>query len=169
MNTKVDQPSKTDGPPHPYLAELMAMKEQSLKELAKIENPHLYRFLWLRTFHQPIDLRISIGPNGTASLVIKMASGSGGYGIGQIVVDKSRDLSKRKVAAFLKYLDEADFWNIAPLDRSEMGCDGAQWTLEGLKEGKYHFVDRWCPEDGAFRKAALFLVKQSKLKIKEIY
>ena len=42
-------------------------------------------------------------------------------------------------------------------------------VIEGVKKGKYHMVDRWCPEEGAFREAALLLIKLSRLKIDEIY
>lgn len=29
--------------------------------------------------------------------------------------------------------------------------------MEGARGGQYHVVDRWSPDDGPFRKAALFL------------
>jgi len=40
---------------------------------------------------------------------------------------------------------------------------------EGVKKGKYHIVDRWCPEEGVYREAALYLIKLSRLKIDKIY
>ena len=77
-------------------------------------------------------------------------------------------LSKNTVKTFLSLLKNADFWNLAAKDDTQ-GLDGAQWIIEGVKNGKYHIVDRWRPEKGPFREAALFLVKHSKLKIDRAY
>jgi hypothetical protein len=37
--------------------------------------------------------------------------------------------------------------------------DGARWILEDVRDGKYHLVDRWSPDTGTFREAALLLVQ----------
>jgi hypothetical protein len=65
-------------------------------------------------------------------------------------------------------LEKADFWNMTP-NELPRGLDGANWIIEGAKKGKYHIVDRWSPEDGPFREAALYLINLSKLKIDKIY
>jgi hypothetical protein len=59
-------------------------------------------------------------------------------------------------------------WNM-PIKDCNMGRDGAQWLIEGVWKGRYHIVDRWTPEKGAFREAALYLIRLSKLNISEIY
>jgi hypothetical protein len=59
-----------------------------------------------------------------------------------------------------------------PVDpQAKRGFDGAQWILEGVKDQKYHVVDRWTPRDGAFREACLYLLKLSQIGIspKEVY
>ena len=33
------------------------------------------------------------------------------------------------------------------------GVDGAQWLVEGIKDGRYHLVDRWSPTDGPVRQS----------------
>jgi hypothetical protein len=59
---------------------------------------------------------------------------------------------------FRQLLDMAEFWT-APTEEENgtVGCDGAQWIMEGAKGGQYHVVDRWSPDEGPYRKAALFL------------
>jgi hypothetical protein len=62
------------------------------------------------------------------------------------------------VDIFLKLLGQADFWKAPTEEKSDaVGEDGAQWIVEGVKDGQYHVVDRWSPEEGPYRKAALFL------------
>jgi hypothetical protein len=58
----------------------------------------------------------------------------------------------------LELLNKAQFWT-APTEQEAdgVGCDGAQWIMEGVKTSQYHVVDRWSPKEGPYRKAALFL------------
>ena len=42
------------------------------------------------------------------------------------------------------------------------GLDGAEWIIEGHKQSKYWFVDRWSPK-GNFRKAGEYLILESGL------
>jgi hypothetical protein len=41
--------------------------------------------------------------------------------------------------------------------------------MEGIDQDRYHIVDRWSPEKGTFRDAALFLLKLSKVNEPDIY
>jgi hypothetical protein len=60
-------------------------------------------------------------------------------------------LTKERTDWFLGKIQENKFWDLATRDKSRMGLDGAQWTLEGVKNGDYHIVDRWSPNDGPVR------------------
>src|SRR5271154_1012052 len=51
-----------------YAKHLRAMAEPSLLEASTDKKLVIYRLLWLRTFHHPISIRLSIRPTGTASL-----------------------------------------------------------------------------------------------------
>lgn len=57
-------------------------------------------------------------------------------------------------------LDQSCYWQLRP-EIDDSGLDGAQWILEGVKEGRYHVVDRWTPQIGDFREACLYLLKLS--------
>jgi len=43
--------------------------------------------------------------------------------------------------------------------------DGVDWFLEGSAHGKYHVVDRYCPDEGAFKAAGMYMVKLARLNI----
>lgn len=61
------------------------------------------------------------------------------------------------------------FWSLGLDDKA--GDDGAQWIIEGVKDGKYHLVDRWSPKDGQVRELGLMLLDMANLKIpaKDVY
>src|SRR5262245_51972945 len=68
-----------------YTKQLKALKEPSLWELSKKSVPQAYRFLWLRSFHHPVAIRLDINADGTARLTTKMTSGAGGYAPGKLI------------------------------------------------------------------------------------
>lgn len=142
-----------------YVPHLRAMGEPSLWELSKSKTEESYRFLWLRTFNRPVSARLTIAEDGSGQLAIKVLSGSGGYKPGKLIKNRSIEVSKDSVDYFRQLLDKAEFWT-APTEEKENGTvnlDGAQWIIEAAKGGQYHVVDRWSPDDGPFRRAALFL------------
>jgi hypothetical protein len=156
-----------------YVKHLSAMDEPSLWEASKDSSAVIYRFLWLRTFHHPVAVRLTLKADGTAYLIGKTTSGQGGYGPGTISITKSVDVSAQEIGEFTKLLDDSAFWS-SPTELPpslNMGLDGAQWLLEAAKDGEYHAVDRWSPRDGAHRKACLYLLTLSGIAVpaKEIY
>jgi hypothetical protein len=155
-----------------YSTQLKAFGEQSLWTLSKTQKEQSYRFLWLRTFHHPIAIRIVVNADGTSRLTTKMTSGAGGYGPGQLVQNETSAQTKERTDWFLGKIHENKFWELALFDKSRMGLDGAQWIIEGVKNGNYHIVGRWSPHDGPVRVMGLLMVKVlAKLEIpaKETY
>jgi hypothetical protein len=142
-----------------YVPHLRAMNEPSLWELSKSQTAESYRFLWLRTFNRPVSARLTVAKDGSGELSIKVLSGSGGYKPGYLIQDRSTKVAKDSVDHFLQLLGKANFWS-APTEETEngtVGLDGAQWIIEATREGRYHVVDRWSPQEGPYREAALFL------------
>ena len=140
-----------------YSAQLRALKEPSLLHLADGPLSHSYRFLWLRTFNHPIAIRIDIKPDGTGTLTIKVASGAGGYAPGTLIENTSHALSGTQVKTFLALVDRVNFWAAPnPVD-DQTGTDGSQWIIEGVRDGKYHVVDRWMPKSGVAYDLGVFL------------
>jgi hypothetical protein len=141
-----------------YSAQLDALQEPSLYQMAKASNSESYRFLWLRTFHHPVAVRVDVKPDGTGMLTVKITTGAGGYRPGTISENRSQLLSKKQIATFLAMVDDVQFWKAPnPVD-DQRGTDGSQWIIEGVKDGRYHVVDRWSPTSGVARQLGSLMV-----------
>jgi hypothetical protein len=153
-----------------YSTYLRAMHEPSFLEASQDRSLVAYRFLWLRTFHHPIAIRLTIRPDGTGSLTGKVTSGTGGYGTGVMTWNKSIDIPKTQVQQFINLSQKTAFWT-SPTGGLEEGNDGARWIMEGVHSGVYHVVDRWNPEKSDYASMCLFLLSLSKIQVeaKDIY
>jgi len=153
-----------------YSSYLRAMHEPSLSEASKDKTLVAYRFLWLRTFHHPIAIRLTIRPDGTGALTGKVTSGAGGYEAGVMTQNESVEVSRAQVQQFLDLLQKAAFW-ASQTEGTAGGNDGARWIMEGLNSGVYHIVDRWSPEKSDYAGLCLYLLSLSKIKVeaKDIY
>src|ERR1700719_2030044 len=112
-----------------YAKHLMSMREPSLFEASKDNTVVAYRFLWLRTFHHPIAIRLTMRPDGTAALIGQVTNGQGGYKAGNLTLDESQELTNAQIEEFLTLLRKAAFWS-APSEEGPGGLDRAQWVLE---------------------------------------
>jgi len=160
-----------------YSEHLRALKEPSLWDSSKSQKLQTYRFLWLRTFDRPISVRLDVQQDGTSLLTTKITNGQGGYKPGKLVVNKSRKLTKDQTTWFLERMEEVSFWKLASFEKPYeigpngekvdlIGVDGAEWIVEGVKDGKYHVVDRWSPEKGPVRVLGIvMLIDLAKLKL----
>jgi hypothetical protein len=133
-------------------------------------NKEVFRFLWLRTFHAPICLRLE-SDSSINQLFIKVTDGRGGYDEGKLIMDTVRKISRSEYKIFIKKLDSLQFFETASILENDGGFDGATWILEGYSNGKYHFINRWSPEDGIFRRCCDYLLQLAQLDIpaKEYY
>lgn len=141
-----------------YGKHLKAMDEKSLLD-ATDENTEVYRFLWLRTFHHPIFVRVESNQN-KIRLFTKELDGAGGYEPGKVLRSNEIALKQEDFCKFLDLLEKTNFWKMKT-NNEVLGNDGAEWILEGVKKGRYHVVDRWSPDKGEYREACIFLLKIS--------
>lgn len=142
-------PRKDESTANEYGTFLKALHEPSLWELSRQKpEAEVYRFLWLRTFHHPIAVRLVVRKSGSGWINSHMTTGKGGYQPGRITQFSVSWLTKNRTQSFLAALDSADFWNLPthPDDKNVVKLDGAHWILEGVKNGKYRLIDRWSPE-----------------------
>lgn len=148
-----------------YSKHLGAMGEPPLPE----GSAETYRFLWLRSFHHPIAVRV-VCIEKACELTGLRTDGHGGYEPGSVVERKTRRLSEAEVAGFREMLARVQFWGSQPTD-DRIGLDGAQWVLEGRRGPAYHLWDVWSPEtsgpSAAFREMCLQLVRLSGLAVRE--
>jgi hypothetical protein len=155
-----------------YSDQLIALKEPSLWERSKTQKEESYRFLWLRTFHEPIAIRVDINADGTARLTVKVASGAGGYDPGELTQNRTVTISVEETNRFLNQVQTHNFWSLPSVEQTPGGPDGANWIIEGVKAQSYHVVDRWSPQDGDIRAMGLFMVNElAKMKLpgREVY
>lgn len=137
---------------------LKAFKEKPLFETSNKEL-EIYRFTWLRTFHHPVVIKIE-KQKDKVSISFKELDGLGGYKPGKIINNEKNSMGKENWCKFIKLLNETDYWQMKTQD-DVLGEDGASWILEGVKENRYHVVDRWSPSGGKYREACVYLLKLS--------
>jgi len=151
-----------------YSHELNVLGEPSFFRLASNTSSESYRFLWLRTFHPPVAIRLDLQGDGSGILTTKTASGEAGfpYTVKELAQTVSCPIERERTQALLRQITEAGFWSLTPETHDQTGTDGAQWIIEGVKQGTYHFVDRWSPRDGVIHELGLmFIFDLAKMKI----
>jgi hypothetical protein len=149
---------------HWYSGQLEALQEPSLFEKSKRTAETSYRFLWLRTFHHPIAIRVDMQNDGTAILTTKVASGAGGYNPGKLVTNKTRPLTKSELSTITSRIETSNFWTIPSYSRDQGGADGSEWVIEIAEHGKYHLVSEWTPKDGTIHELGeVFLFDLAKM------
>lgn len=142
-----------------YSRHLEAMNELPLTAL--VNEDESYRFLWLRTFHNPVAIHVWRAGE-RHFLVAKRLNGSGGYVPGTVDLYRARSLSEDDWNSFMTHLEHSEYWAM-PTQDEQTSPDGAQWIMEGYREGRYHLVDRQSPDNGTYRDACIYLLRQSGL------
>lgn len=138
-----------------YSRNLERMEEPVLS-CATPEADETYRFLWLRTFHNPVTIRIFRQGRGYG-LEAVVLDGAGGYDPGHVSMRVSREPSAAQWQKIMTALEEVQFWQMPVTNPNVFGFDGAQWIIEACHDGRYHIVDRWGGEDGVQTVGKVFL------------
>jgi hypothetical protein len=79
--------------------------------------------------------------------------GEGGYEPGRIATKKTVKLSPAHWERIANHLAKADFWALPTSKREPFGelpVDGDFLIVEGVRDGKYHRVERHSPSGGNF-------------------
>jgi len=163
-----------------YSRQLDALNEPVLYNSKTINEA--YRFTYLRSYDEPVAVRIE-NENGQVYLYTKMTDGKGGEDPGGLIIHTKKMLSMEQWDHFCSLIEKINYWKMEAkekdvLPKKEKGVietvliksGGAQWILEGVRRGRYHFVDRWSPDQkNIFRQCCEYLLELSDLKLKEIY
>jgi hypothetical protein len=124
----------------------------------------VYRFTWLRSFNTPVIIKIQ-KHHFDFMFTAKELSPVYKEFPQELNISDTGFISWFKWYTFKSKLDKISFWNMPMDDTEEQGMDGARWVLEGVKDGQYHFIDRWSAKGSDFGKACLYLIKISNLEI----
>lgn len=146
-----------------YSKHLLSMNEKSLWQTRSDKSRHEYRFTSLPTWGNPVVISFEIDREGNGKVFVKKSDGHGGYDAGKLVLDKVIELDSEQTEKLTNQLNELKFWEL-PTKIDRMGVDGAQWVMEGIKDGEYHIVDRWTPESGKFYETCNLFFELAKIR-----
>jgi hypothetical protein len=152
-----------------YGEPLERMKEPRLPDFAKDANAEVYRMMILPTWGNSIVVRIHRHEK-LYGLSARRLDGQAGYDPGKLVEAKDTVLSADDSKALEALIQNLNFFQLSTND-TVRGFDGDEWILEGVSQGKYHLVQRWCaplydPEKRgltAFLALCKFLIDKSQL------
>ncbi len=121
-------------------------KFQAVNLSKKYLGNEIYRFTWLRTFHNPIIIQIEKKSSGIF-LNYKISNGYGGYDFKEIISDSTYRINVKEWKKIKSLVSICDFWNL-PTDQNKITeDDGSESILEGHHKNGYHMVFRWGGED----------------------
>jgi hypothetical protein len=123
-----------------YSADMYALGERPLWP-PSTERETIYRLTYLPAFSGPSVITLTVSPGGDGRVAIKTIDGDREV----TKVDDTSTASQDQLARFLSLLDQAHFWE-TPTELPRRGLDGAEWIMEGVRDGNYRTVVRWCPD-----------------------
>jgi hypothetical protein len=140
---------------HWFSRELYALEEKPLWRSAP-EDEHIYRITVLPAFTGPESVTLAILSDGTGQIQFRAVDRQSQ----RLSLDKLHTINPQQAADFTSKLNQIQFWQLQT-ELQQFGCDGADWILEGVENGKYHIVFRWCPGKTPFGEAARKLFELS--------
>jgi len=136
----------------------------------------IYRLTIIPAFYNPIKIRLE-KHDANYILVAKRLSGQGDFDAGTLKAEKRRRLKPAEWEHLTQMLRDVSFWELPylekkpepkPNDKAETIClHGSEWVLEGVKNGNFHAVNRYCEETEGLHAIALYLVKLSRLGLRD--
>lgn len=149
-------------------ATLLARAQEPSFLVPRPDGATIMRFTWLRSFHAPIIIRLTVPRQGKGRVEMIRFSGLGGYDYGQVKDRKSRTVNQGEIIALLADADPALLEPATP-SCGPPGTDGARWLIERSDASGHHFAERWSPDDGVVKTAGMALIRLAGLEGEKIY
>ncbi|KGO88537.1 hypothetical protein Q765_01110 [Flavobacterium rivuli WB 3.3-2 = DSM 21788] len=148
--------------------QLKDLKEISLYKKQVLDDIEIYRFTWLRSFHNPIALRIEKS-NNDVTLYYSIGKGMGGYKPIGLKKRGSKKLTLTEWDNFVKLLSNGNYRELPNYDSTLM-TDGAVWLLEYKTHDTYEAKADNNPGKNIYN-SCIYLLRISGIKIPdyEIY
>lgn len=136
---------------------LQSFKEASIWQPSRTHVPgSVYRFMWLRSFHSAISVRLNIATDGTGVLTTKVSNGccdcapppAGTEQKPFLVRTAVRKIPAPQLRRFLSCVEAVHFWTLHSSKNVVRGADGADWVIEAFSDGRYQLIDAWSPPTG---------------------
>jgi hypothetical protein len=139
------------------------MGEPSFLKAAKDTSVHSFRVTWVggQTEHA-VAVRLVVGADGSGQITSAVASFKSNR------VEKGKiSVSVPDVEKLLQLVEKAGFWSMRPTElrtdgdtgRKVYELDGTFWTLEGVRNGSFHYVYRRSSAPSPFTEVARYLAK----------
>jgi hypothetical protein len=126
-----------------FSREMYALGEKPLWPDSRSDET-IYRLTYVPPFSGPAVITLTLHPDTEPEVAIRRL----GADRATVILDETSTAPLNHVSDFLAEVNGARFWasstDLAPPARRRQ-TDGAKWILEGMHEGKYHVVVRWCP------------------------
>ena len=171
VETRTTEPVVDDFHAQWFGVHLRAAQEVSLSRPPPSDEPspaRSIRFTWLRTFHQPVVVRIDETPDGRMRLTARRLTGLGGYDPGGVADRRDRDLTPAEAETLRRALARIDVFELLPLGCGG-GVDGAEWILEARQDRRYHLARRWTPKGGGVHELGLLLLGFTHWEFERVY
>jgi hypothetical protein len=125
-----------------YGESLQRMGEPRLPTIAQDVSAQVYRLVIFPTWGNTISVRVQ-RHGELYSLSARRLDGQAGYNPGNLVESRDVELNARDSITLEGLIQNLRFFQL-PTDDAVRGNDGDEWVLEGVSDGKYHIVQRWC-------------------------
>jgi hypothetical protein len=132
--------------PRWFSRELYALQEKALWPPSS-ENERTYRVTVFPAFTFPRSVTLTMMPDGTGNVRFRETDASRYH----LTVDSAHSITAQQATDFTNSLDGIQFWQL-PTHVQQLGLDGTEFVLEGVQDGRYHVVIRWCPGNTPFGK-----------------
>lgn len=149
--------------------QLKSLHEASLKALPNSSCSSVYRFLWFRTFHNWISIRVEHHKDSTTKVYAKELDRRGAVEPKPPLEDLELDWSAEQYARFMRKIDSMKFWDspsVITITQRQLATDGASWILEGVDQQRCHFIARGpatIDRNPALKELGIFLLTETKL------
>jgi hypothetical protein len=150
-----------------YAILLVGAQEPALL-IPRTDGATILRFTWLRSFHAPIIIRLTVPRRGKGHVDIIRFSGLGGYDYGEAGDRKSREVTQEEVADLLAAADPKSLVPAKPFC-GPPGVDGARWLIERSDADGHHFAERQSPRNEPIKDIGMALIRLAGLEGEEIY
>ncbi len=131
-----------------------------------------FRLIWWRSFHERIVIKIEQSPLASPVVAVATLDRLATGGTNELKTTRQRLSDPLELSQLRALAEEVGFWAApAVVARPGWVCvDGARWVVEGVRDGRYHHVDRHCPEDDSVAKLlGLHLIELSGEQFEHIY
>lgn len=149
-----------------YSKMLFALHEPTL--FNSRDTSETFRFTWLRTFHNPMSIRVT-KIRDQCVLTVKITAGTAGYGAEKVIKDTSFFITRNEWNKIVSKVSKINFWKLESFI-GDGGKDGSEWILEGRNKNEYHFVSRWSPNSirfNEFKECCEYFIQLSNINLTE--